>query len=107
MSEIYSDCKISDSSGVRAEVYIVDAEDGESDEAEFGDVGEDNIGDDSILGLLFDMCRTGLIEYRPAKDRLRAESERLRRRSTHDTRDGFLSKSMDCFLCADGQAELL
>lgn len=53
MSEIYSDCKISDSSGARAEVYIVDdAEEGEPDEVEFGDVGEDNVGEDNILSVL-------------------------------------------------------
>lgn len=56
MSEIYSDCKISDSSGARAEVNIVDAEDNEPDEAEFGDVGEDNVGEDVILSVLFEKC---------------------------------------------------
>ena len=56
MSEIYSECKISDSSGVRAEVYIVDADDGDSDEVEFGDVGEDNVGEDIILSVLFYKC---------------------------------------------------
>lgn len=54
MSEIYSDCRISDSSGARAEVNIVDAEDNEPDEAEFGDVGEDNVGEDVILSVLFE-----------------------------------------------------
>lgn len=60
MSEIYSDCKISDSSRDRAEVNIVDADDGEPDEVEFGDVGEDNVGDDIILSALFDNDRTWL-----------------------------------------------
>jgi hypothetical protein len=49
MSEIYRDCRISDNSGVLAEVYIVDAEEGESEEVEFGDVGEDDVGEDIIL----------------------------------------------------------
>jgi len=57
MSEIYSDCRISDSSGDRAEVNIVDADDGESDEVEFGDVGEDNVDEDIILFVLFDNVR--------------------------------------------------
>ena len=64
MSEIYSDCRISDSSGVRAEVYIVDAEHNESDEAESGDVGEDNVGEDVIMSVLF--FDEELIEYRSA-----------------------------------------
>jgi hypothetical protein len=54
MSEIYNDCRISESSGARAEVNIVDAEDNEPDEAELGDVGEDNVGEDVILSVLFD-----------------------------------------------------
>src|SRR5258706_15127820 len=60
MSEIYSDCKISDSSGDRAEVNIVDADDGESDEIEFGEVGDDSVGDDIILSALFDNVRNWL-----------------------------------------------
>jgi len=64
MSEIYSDFKISDSSGARAEVNIVDADDGESDEVEFGDVGEDNVGEDIILCAVLIMLGTDLIAFR-------------------------------------------
>jgi len=38
----------------------VDVDDGESDEAEFGDVGEDNVGEDNILFVLFDNFRDWL-----------------------------------------------
>jgi hypothetical protein len=60
MSEIYSDCRISDSSRDRAEVNIVDADDGESDEVEFGDVGEDNVGEDIIMCVVLDNVRDRL-----------------------------------------------
>ena len=84
MSEIYSDCKISDSSGDRAEVNIVDADDGASDEAEFGDVGEDNVGEDIILLVLFDNVSDWLGRL-PLNVRAIARGERgLRRRSTGD-----------------------
>jgi hypothetical protein len=82
MSEIYSDCKISDSSGDRAEVNMVDADDGESDEVEFGDVGDDNVGDDIILFVLFDNVRNWLNRLPLNVTGLRAESEGLRRRGT-------------------------
>ena len=35
----------------------MDADDGESDEVEFGDVGEDNVGEEIILFVLFDNVR--------------------------------------------------
>ena len=87
MSDIYSDWKISDSSRDRAEVNIVDADDGASDEAEFGDVGEDNVGEDIILLVVFydvsDWCGRS-----PLNVRAIARGERgLRRRGTGD-RDG-------------------
>lgn len=83
MSEIYRDCKISDSSRDRAEVNIVDADDGESDEAEFGDVGEDNVGEDIILLVVFDNVSDWL--GLPLNVRAIARGERgLRRRGTGD-----------------------
>ena len=95
MSEIYSDCKISDSSGDRAEVNIVDADDGESDEVEFGDVGEDNVGDDIILFALFDNVRTWLGRL-PFNVNAIAGGERgtAKAKAGHErqTRDGFLTQ---------------
>jgi hypothetical protein len=87
----------------------VDAEEGEPDEVEFGDVGEDNVGEGIILNVLAFVKSWGPVDQVPlSQSRLRAESRgRLRRRGTRsETRTGLLSQRMDCFLRADGQARI-